>query len=215
MTASKIFSSRSSPERSAERSDKDLLAAIQAGDEAAFEELMRRKTGRLLAAAYRIVGDREEAKDLVQLVFLRVWEKSRRFNGSFSVDTWLYRITTNLAIDTLRARQVRTRHAEPVRHHLLRVVAGQRPGDFERLLGREVLSIVRDLASGLSRRQRQAFLLREVEGLSSQEVAKVLGCAESTVRNHLFTARKYLRRELLERFPEYAAAVESDQGDQR
>ena len=68
----------------------------------------------------------------------------------------------------------------------------------------EVAAIFRELSAGLSEKQRVAFLLREIEGLSSPEVAEVLGCRESTVRNHLFNARKYLRRELLKRYPEYA-----------
>ena len=65
-------------------------------------------------------------------------------------------------------------------------------------------SDLRELAAGLSEKQRMVFLLREIEGLSSPEVSQIVGCRESTVRNHLFNARKYLRRELLRRYPEYA-----------
>ena len=179
------------------------MAAVATGDEAAFGELMDRKTKPLLGLAYRMVGDREEAKDLVQLTFLKVWEHRDRYDSGFSVNTWIYRITTNLAIDLLRSRQVRGHQAERVRQHMLRLVS--RRSDLEGLFRQEVMVILRDLASGLSRKQRLAFLLREVEGLSSREVAAILDCRESTVRNHLFAARKYLRREVRLRFPEYAA----------
>jgi len=187
------------------------MAAVIAGNEAAFEELMDRKSKPLLGLAYRIVGDREEAKDLVQLTFLRVWEHRARFDGSFSVNTWIYRITTNLAIDLLRSRQVRGHQAEPVRQHLMRLVG--RRSNLEGLFRDEVMTILRNLASGLSKKQRLAFLLREVEGLSSKQVAEILECRESTVRNHLFVARKFLRREVRRRYPEYVAEFRSAAGE--
>src|SRR5437764_833869 len=77
--------------------------------------------------------------------------------------------------------------------------------DLSRLQQGEVAAIFRELSTHLSEKQRLVFLLREVEGLSSQEVAEIVGCRESTVRNHLFNARKLLRRELVQRYPEYAA----------
>jgi RNA polymerase sigma-70 factor (ECF subfamily) len=203
--------SRPNPSSPKELSDRALMEAVTAGDEGAFGELMDRKTRPLLGLAHRMVGDREEAKDLVQLTFLRVWEHRSRYDGSFSVNTWIYRITTNLAIDLLRSRQVRGNQAEPVRHHMMRLVS--RRSDFEGLFRREVMSILRDLAAGLSKKQRLAFLLREVEGLSSKEVAEILECGESTVRNHLFVARKYLRREVRRRFPEYASEFRSVTGE--
>ena len=193
--------------------DRELMAATGGGNEAAFEELVGRKTKSLLALAFRMLGDREEAKDIVQLTFLRVWEHRARYDGSFSVNTWIYRIATNLGIDLLRARKVRGQQAEPVRHHMMRLIG--RRTDLEKVFRREVLDILRDLASGLSERQRLAFLLREVEGLSSREVAAVLGCQESTVRNHLFVARKFLQHEVHRRFPEYATGLRAPSGGQR
>lgn len=189
---------------SAELTDSELLSATSQGDRRAFAELVDRKTEPLLHLAFRIVGDREEAKDLVQLAFLRAWEHRERYDPHWSANTWLYRITTNLGIDYIRARSTRRRKTEPVRHHL-RAVHSKPEAGFESLMATETLAILRDLASDLSARQRKAFLLREVEGLSSKEVAEVLGCSESTVRNHLFAARVKLRRELRRRFPEYAA----------
>ncbi len=72
---------------------------------------------------------------------------------------------------------------------------------------REVEGILHELAGGLTDKQRQVFLLRELAGLSSREVARIVGCRESTVRNHLFTARKYLRAELARRYPEYVSGT--------
>lgn len=193
------------PELDAARpSDRELLQAVSRGDQDAFAEIVERKTGPLLHLAFRIVGDREEAKDLVQLAFLRAWQHRERYDPRWSANTWLYRIATNLGIDFIRSRQTRQRKTEPVRHHL-RAVHSRPEGGFESIIAGETLAILRDLASDLSAKQRKAFWLREVQGMTSSEVAEVLECKESTVRNHLFAARHKLRRELIRRFPEYAA----------
>ncbi len=189
----------------AEVSDRDLLFALREGDEAALNELIGRKTKPLLQLVTRILGDLEEARDVVQVTFFKVWENRAKFDERWSPNTWIYRIASNLAIDHLRSRRSRERSQEPVRQHLRQVADGRAHRDLSRLQQGEVAGIFRELAGALSEKQRMVFLMREVEGLSSPEVAVILGCRESTVRNHLFNARKYLRGELLRRYPEYAA----------
>jgi|GEM_PF-108426 len=189
----------------AEVSDRDLLFALREGDEAALDELIGRKTKPLLQLVTRILGDLEEARDVVQVTFFKVWENRAKFDERWSPNTWIYRIASNLAIDHLRSRRSRERSHEPVRQHLRQVADGRAHRDLSRLQQGEVATIFRELAASLSEKQRLVFLMREVEGLSSPEVAGILGCRESTVRNHLFNARKYLRGELLRRYPEYAA----------
>lgn len=191
-------------------SDRDLLRAIQGGDEEAFDQLIQRKTGPLMQLAYRIVGDRAEAQDIVQVTFVRVWEKRHAFAERWSPNTWLYRIATNLAIDHLRSRRGRERSTEPVRHHLRQVADSRNRRQLSELHSREVAGIFERLASCLTEKQRLVFLLRGAEGLSSQEVAEIVGCRPSTVRNHLFAARKKLRGELLRLYPEYAVSVTAD-----
>jgi len=203
-----VYSSRQLPlpQRApwADSSDRDLLMAVREGDEPALNELIGRKTKPLLQLCQRILGDLEEARDVVQVTFFKVWENRRKFDDRWSPNTWIYRIASNLAIDHLRSRKSRERSHEPVRQHLRQVADTRAQRDLSRLQQSEVAAIFRELATGLSEKQRMVFLLRELEGLSSPEVAGVLGCRESTVRNHLFNARKVLRRELLRRYPEYA-----------
>lgn len=189
----------------AEVSDRDLLLALRDGDEGALDELIGRKTKPLVQLVTRILGDVEEARDVVQVTFFKVWENRRKFDERWSPNTWIYRIASNLAIDHLRARRSRERSQEPVRQHLRQVADSRAHRDLSRLQQTEVGAIFRELAAALSAKQRMVFLLREVEGLSSPEVAAIVGCRESTVRNHLFNARKYLRVELRRRYPEYAA----------
>lgn len=184
--------------------DRELLLRVQDSDEVALDELMRRKMQPLVQTAYRILGDREEARDVVQMTFVRVWEHRRSYRPRYSANTWIYRIATNLAIDHLRSRRSRERAVEPLRWHLERRqdAAGRRA--LGELGEREVTAIFDELAAGLTERQRVIFVMRELEGQSSAEVAEIVGCRESTVRNHLFNARKILREALLRRYPEYA-----------
>jgi RNA polymerase sigma-70 factor, ECF subfamily len=190
-------------ERLREADDRGLLFAMREGDEEALGELIRRKTRPLVQLATRILNDAEEARDIVQVTFVRLWENRDRFDERYSPNTWIYRIATNLAIDHLRSRKSREKAGEPVRHHLRRVEASRSFVELADLHVREVARIFRELAGGLSEKQRLVFLLKEVEGLSSAEVAAIAGCRESTVRNHLFNARRTLRRELVARYPEY------------
>lgn len=196
-----VYSSRQE-QPLAEVSDRQLMAGIQSGDESAFDELIRRKTGPLIQLVTRILADREEARDIVQIVFLRVWDQRRRFDERWSPNTWLYRIAVNLAIDQLRARRVRDRSLRPLAIYLRGLNSG-RVKDLAELEHREVAKIFERLATELTERQRLVFLLVAVEGLSSHEAGQILECQASTVRNHLFAARRVLRRELSRLYPEY------------
>jgi RNA polymerase sigma-70 factor (ECF subfamily) len=153
----------------------------------------------------RMVGDAEEARDIVQITFVRLWEHRARFDERWAPNTWIYRIATNLAIDYLRSRASRQKTTEPLRMHVLHAEDGRFRNQVAQIHAEEVAEIFRELSSELSEQQRLVFLLREIEDLPSKEVAEIVGVRESTVRNHLFNARRELRRRLLERYPEYAA----------
>lgn len=200
------YSASEHRQRLTEATDRQLTDALKDGDESALDELIRRKTAPLLQLVYRILGDAEEARDIVQVTFFRMWENRDRFDERWSPNTWIYRIATNLAIDQLRSRQSRQRYNEPYRLHLQDAADSQGRRDVAGLGEKEIMNIFQELAAELTDKQRTVFLLREIEGLPSKEVAEIAGCRESTVRNHLFNARKTLRRALLERYPEYARA---------
>lgn len=196
-----------SREREARRlldaSTEALLAEVRQGSESAFEALVERSTDGLLRWTYRYLGNLEEARDVVQQTFLRVWTRRRRYDPSRGARTWMFRIATNLAIDRLRQQRRQRRLDDEVRRLRLAsesIGGGARP---ERWSRREVEEIFQQLAAALSPRQRAAFLLREVEGLNATEVAEILGCRPSTVRNQVAQARTALRRELSRRYPEY------------
>ena len=116
-----VYTSRAARPAWAEVSDRDLLLAVRDGDEAALNELIGRKTKPLLQLTQRILGDLEEARDVVQVTFFKVWENRRKFDDRWSPNTWIYRIASNLAIDHLRSRRSREKSNEPVRQHLRQV----------------------------------------------------------------------------------------------
>jgi RNA polymerase sigma-70 factor (ECF subfamily) len=187
--------------------DLEWIQAAKKGDEDAYAELVRRHSGGLHRAVARILDDDTEAWDVVQMAFLKAWQKLDRYNPRYSFTTWLYRIGTNLAIDLLRSRTSRERAHKAGTEHRLRLVGhGEDAG--ARAERTEAASVLQQLVRILTPQQRSAFVLREMEGLETAEVAEVLGCSATTVRNHIFQARKALRRELKARFPEYLPASE-------
>src|SRR4051794_28177521 len=121
-----------------EASDRELLMGIRDGNERALDELIGRKTKPLLQLCQRILGDAEEARDVVQVTFFKVWENRRKFDERWAPNTWIYRIASNLAIDHLRSRKSRERGQEPVRQHLLKVADSRASRDLSRLQQAEV-----------------------------------------------------------------------------
>jgi RNA polymerase sigma-70 factor, ECF subfamily len=188
--------------------ERELASAARSGDADAFEELVRRRTPGVLAFLRRMLGDAEDARDVAQLTFVRVWENLERYDSSWAFSTWLFRIAGNLAIDALRSRRTRAR-TETETFRLLRGgraadgVGSVEPDGPLGLEREEVLRVFTACASVLSEKQRLVFVLREIEEKESREIAEVLGCRESTVRNHLFQARRLLRDEVRRRFPEF------------
>lgn len=178
------------------------MEALQQDEERALDELIARKSNGLMSVASRMLGDREEAKDIVQITFVRIWEHRHEFRDRWSPNTWIYRIATNLTIDHLRARQRRDRAIIAAGSSLRAVDTEHR--SLAELQYREVGEIFLKLVGCLSDRQRLVFVLRAIEGLDTKEVAAIVGCRVSTVRNHLFVARRKLRRELEVYYPEYA-----------
>jgi RNA polymerase sigma-70 factor (ECF subfamily) len=187
--------------------DRQWIQSAKEGDEDAYAELVRRHSVGLHRAVARILADEAEAWDVVQMAFLKAWQKLERYDPRYSFSTWLYRIGTNLAIDLLRSRTSRERAHKAGTEHQLRVV-GSGEGAGARVESGEAEDVLRQLVRVLTPQQRSAFVLREMEGLETAEVADMLGCSATTVRNHIFQARKALRRELKEQFPEYLPASE-------
>jgi RNA polymerase sigma-70 factor (ECF subfamily) len=189
-----------------------LVRDARAGDEDAFADLVRRHSGGLHRAVARIVLDEEEAWDVVQMAFIKAWQRLEKYDSRWKFSTWLYRIGTNLAIDLIRSRASRLKAHKAGGEHQLRLVGG-REETSSRLDVGEVDGILRELVEVLTPQQRSAFILREVEDMETGEVAEILGCSAATVRNHVFQARKTLRREIQNRYPEFVPESQRGQNE--
>ena len=184
-----------------ELDDRQLVEQIRKGDDRAFEMLVRRKTSKVYGLCYRVIGNSEDAKDISQLVFLKLWENLEKYDATYAFDTWLYRMVTNVAIDFMRSKQSRD---NAVNSNLRLVKTSIDPEQTVTVQRKEVESVFNAISNVLSPKQKTIFVMSEMEDLRSSEIAKVLGCRESTVRNHLFNARKLMQAQLKRRFPEYA-----------
>src|SRR5215212_1501852 len=181
--------------------DRQLVQTIREGDTDAFEQLVRRKTSKVYAICYRIIGNAEDAKDISQLVFIKLWENLAKYDPQYAFDTWLYRMVTNVAIDFMRNKQSRD-NAVNSNLRLVKTSADAEPGVI--VQRKEIENVFNDVASALSPKQKTIFVMNQMDDLPSAEIAKILGCRESTVRNHLFNARKLMQQQLQLRYPEYA-----------
>ena len=185
--------------------EKELIRRSQHGDLGAFELLVREKRNQVFRIARQIVGEDDGAKDVAQMVFIRLWETLGRYREGGSFGAYLHRITVNLAIDFVRS-QARSEPAERMTQDELDRIADASPiGGGEPTPG-EIQRIFRQLAGRLSPKQRAAFVLREIEGMSTEEVAAIMGTRGSTVRNHVHAARQILQDGLRRLFPEYFQA---------
>jgi RNA polymerase sigma-70 factor (ECF subfamily) len=180
--------------------EEELVARLRAGDESAFETLVRREGPRLLAAARRILRDEEDARDSVQEAFLAAHRALASYQGDARVSTWLYRIGINTALMRLRSR--RRRREEPIEPLLPRFAADGHhadpvrawPADAEASLGRrELFALVRQAIDRLPESYRTVLMLRDVEGLDTAEAAQALGLRPEALKMRLHRARQALR----------------------
>jgi RNA polymerase sigma-70 factor (ECF subfamily) len=196
-----IFSRRQEERAAVDLDDRELAVRARSGDPVAFDTLVLRKTPAVVSVARRILGDAEEARDVAQLVFIRVWESISRYDEKYSFNTWLYRIATNLSIDFLRANRSRERAHGATLHLVRRREESLQDEATRSLEAAEIAALFEKVSDGLSEKQKAAFVLKEMEDLDSKEIAAILGCGESTVRNHLFNARKALQKRIRRDFP--------------
>jgi RNA polymerase sigma-70 factor, ECF subfamily len=180
-----------------------LVRKAQEGDRLAFEELVRRYDREVLRLALNLVHRAEDARDIYQESFLRVYRNLHRFRFECSFYTWLYRITTNVALDFLRRR---TSHKEDQAPVLADEPEGSTRDFFDRqaevsaasnpersVLGQELGEKIQEAMKTLSPRERTVFEMKHYQGLRLRAIGDLLGTSEETVKNSLFRATRKLR----------------------
>jgi RNA polymerase sigma-70 factor (ECF subfamily) len=164
---------------------------LASGDPAAFEALLRTHEAMVARTALRLTGNRQDAQDAAQEVFLRLHRSLGRIDDSLNLPGWLYRVTVNVCRDILRKR----RNTDSLDDIQLAA-----PSFTEADLGRaQQLKLVADALRTLPEKERAAVTLRDIEGLSTREVAGILGSSEATVRSQISAARLKIRKMLRRR----------------
>ena len=182
-------------------SDETLCRRIAARDDAAFDVLVARYQGRAYRLAWSLLRDAEDARDVSQEAFIRVWEAAHRFRGDARFSTWFYRILVNLCLDHKRrgrwwTRLVARDEGRDADASLVERQPAPDPDPGDQVSEAQTMARLWDAVHRLSPQQRAAVILHAQEQLSTAEIAEVLKVAEPTVRVHLHRAVAALRREL-------------------
>jgi RNA polymerase sigma-70 factor (ECF subfamily) len=196
---------------SVEAADLDLIARLREGDTSALDELMARYSGQVFRLAYGVTRNAADAEEVVQDVFLRAFQKISGFEGRAALSTWLYRVTTNAALNRRRGK---ARQVEVSLDELLPAFKpdGHRQGERSfvladwsatpenELLSSEGRAMLAEALDALPASYRAVLVLRDVEGLSNEAVAEMLEESLGSVKSRLHRARMALREHLTRRW---------------
>ena len=173
--------------------DRELILQVRIGDTGAFEILMRQHERLVLGSALRLLGHADDAKDAAQEVFLRLYKYAGSLDPDQPIAPWLYRVTVNVCRDAMRQRM-----------EARRVFAPDDPADYPGgatdggveggLLTRQRRAVLQQALARVPERERLALVLRDIEGLETHEVARMLGTSEVTVRTQVSRGRLRLKR---------------------
>ncbi len=183
--------------------DRELVAAAQRGDRDAFKTLFERYHRRAYALALGVVRHPDDALDVVQDAFIKAHKYLDKFEGNASFYTWLYRIVMNLAIDHLRKhRKVQPVELDETRleaegdEPLIPRILGGNPG--QALVDKQIRSRIDQALDQLSENHRAVLVMRELEGLSYEDMAQAMSCSKGTIMSRLFHARRNMQKRLLD-----------------
>jgi len=187
-----------------ERSDRELVRECLQGDKAAFRDLVEKYQRRVVSVAMGMVHNQDDALEIAQDTFIKAYESLDRFKGESSFYTWLYRIAVNRAIDFRRSER---RHPTIAFEDLVspnatgdsyepQIKEERSPEPFEETQSREIGERVKQAIDELTPDHKAVILLREVEGLSYDEISRVMQCSKGTVMSRLHYARQKLQKKL-------------------
>lgn len=183
-------------------SEQELVARAKAGDERAFEQLMLDNQNRIYNLTLRMTGNPDDALDMAQEAFLRAWRGLKFFKGDSAFSTWLYRLASNVCLDHLRRQKRRQNVNLPQladdEEDTVPDVPDERYQPEQCFEKQELREAVQQGLDKLSPEHRQVLVMREINGLSYQEIADVLDLEAGTVKSRINRARLALRKILLE-----------------
>ena len=191
------------PARSS-KEDSEWVKAFQAGDKAAFDTLVLRHKDKLYTLCYWFLGDGQEANDSAQEVFIKVFRSLKKFRFESAFSTWLYRIAANTCKNRLKSSEFRQKNKRVRFDNPGKIEDGQYAGEIQdktsspmiELEKKERMMLIQKAIASLPTDQRTVVVLRDIEGLSYEEVANITGINSGTVKSRLSRARQQLRKKL-------------------
>lgn len=185
-----------------------LLAAVRRGDERAVRELVKKYGTRIYNVALRILRNPQDAEDAMQETFITALDKLEQFDGRASFLTWLYRIGVNTSLMALRKRRTKQRNEQPLELPSFEELRSREMIDWSAdparmLLRGELQQIMDEAIAQLPEKYRVVFVLRDLEGLSTEQTGKVLSITPANVKVRLLRARLFLREQLDQYFHEH------------
>jgi len=173
----------------------EIIERVKKGDQAVFRKIVEEYRQQAFSLAFRIVCDEEEARDVVQDSFIKIWQKMETYDSTQKFSTWLYKIVANSAID--RMRQMK-------RHNLVNLDKAIKTIDRINLDvtqteidNKETARLITWISEGLPDKQKIIFILRDLQGVDSSGVQQILNLSETSVKSNLYHARKAIREKLL------------------
>ena len=177
----------------AEQEEKEIIKMAIAGNAEAFREIVSQNQSFLYAVAYRFLGEAEDAEDVVQESFIRMWKSLQTYRPEVNISTWLYKIAVNLCLDILkssyRKRQKSNVDASKAWNLSSNAV------DHE-IHAHELHALIQEAASELTPKQKAVFVLRDLEGMPVEEVCDILSMSANNVKSNLYHARQQMSEKL-------------------
>jgi RNA polymerase sigma-70 factor (ECF subfamily) len=176
--------------------EEELLRLIKnavEGDLSAFEAILKNHQYYAYTVAFRVLTNDDDAKDVVQESFVRIWKHLGSYNKKVKFTTWMYKIVINLCYDKLRARKMENERRETIDDGF---VSGLDSPE-KQLTNKEQAEIIKHVSNGLPEKQRMAFVLRDLEELTTDEVSQIMDISAESVKTNLSIARKTIRTKLI------------------
>ena len=183
-----------------ENNEKNLILKCKKGDISSFEQFVEKFQKYVYSIAFRFLSDEEDAKDVTQECFIRVWKNIKKYNFSSKITTWIYKIAVNLCFDHIKAKKRKEKVFvfESGETTGKQAVSG---GNLEKEVSdKELIKAVEKILDKLPFRQKSVFILRDLEDLSIKEVSEILGLSAGSIKSNLYFARQFIRKELEEKY---------------
>jgi len=172
----------------------NIIKEVKSGNKTAFKNLVEEYQEYAFRMAFRILSNEEDAKDVVQDSFIKIWKSINSFDAKLKFTTWMYKIVINCAIDKLRSSKSKnTINIDKVSENLCRI---DRTNPDEQIENKELGNIITCISDGLPEKQKLVFVLRDIQGLDSHEVEKILEMTDTSVKSNLYNARQSVRKKL-------------------